>query len=358
MSRATAFQFLCGCLSRNEPEEALLRSARSPSFAWETFVQVATEMLVAPAVHYALCDRNIDKTLPAPVVSFFDGMAFLNRQRNKQLVSEAIALAATLNEIEVVPVFLKGSAHLLCGLYPDPAQRIISDLDVLVPAARLSDCVTRLSADGLKELVTDSDFSEHHHHPPLRRPDRIAAVELHSEPLYLAYTHLLPAAEVLSQAVILAREAVKFAVPPAYCRVVQGVAHAELADQAYFYGLLPLRELVDFARLHQTYAHEVNWSDLVQRFAGCGCLTALEYHVVAAARLLAVPIEQPIRVSRIARALYRRALWQVEHPQWTRRSTRLLLFRRSLSERTLRRRLMRNLGDLTWYQRQWRTLRK
>lgn len=358
MSRSAAFQFLCGCLSRNESQEALLRSAESPSFAWETFVQVASEALVAPAVHYALCDRNVVKALPAPVVGFFDGMAFLNRQRNEQLVTEAIALAAVLNEIDVVPVFLKGAGHLLCGLYPDLAQRIVSDLDVLVPAARLSDCITRLSADGFKELVSDVDFSEHHHHSPLRRLDSFVAVELHSEPLYLPYSRLLPAAEVLSEAVNLARGAVKFAVPSGYCRMVQAVAHAEIADQAYFYGFLPLRELVDFARLHRTYAHEVNWTEFMQRFSGCGCMTALGYHVLAAERLLGVPIEQSIRISGIARALYQRALWQVEHPHWTRRSTRLLLFQRSLSNAMLRRRLVRNLGNWTWYQRQWRMFRK
>ena len=54
------------------------------------------------------------------------------------------------------------------------------------------------------------------------------------------------AAEVLRDAVILQRGAVELAVPSARCRMIQAVAHAQLADQAYIFGQLPVRELVDF----------------------------------------------------------------------------------------------------------------
>jgi hypothetical protein len=364
MSRAAAFHFLCGCLSRNGvgAQEALARSAHNPAFAWETFVQVAAETLVAPAVLDALRSKKLVAALPADVTDFFDGMATLNRQRNERLVGEAIALAAILNEVEVVPIFLKGAAHLLSGLYPDPALRFTLDLDVLVPADRLSDCVNRLRAEAYQELLTNWDFSGHHHYPPLGRQDSIAAVELHSEPLDAPCRRLLPATEVLRDTVAFQRGAVKLAVPSASCRMIQAVAHAQLADQAYVLGQLPVRELVDFARLHEAFAHEIDWPKVVQRFASCGFATALELHLLAVERLLGVPIEPAIRISATARALYQRALWQVGHPRWSRLSIRLLrpwlLLRRSLSDPVLRRRLVRSLGNWTWYERQWRMFRR
>ena len=360
MSRAAAFHFLCGCLSRNivGSQDELLHAAQNPSFAWETFIQVAGELLVAPAMLDALRSKNLVEALPSDVIDFFDGVAILNRLRNERLVSEAIALATILNEIEVVPVFLKGGAHLLSGLYPDLALRLTLDLDVLVPADRLSDCVSRLSADGYKELLINWDFSGHHHYPPLGRQGSIAALELHSEPLDLPYRRLLPAGEVLREAVVLKRDAVKLAVPSARCRMVQSVAHAQLADQAYILGQLPVRELVDFARLYEAFAREVDWSEFAQQFAACGFATALEFHLLAAERLLGVPIAPRVRSSVTARAFYRRALWQVSHPRWSRLGIRLLrpwvLLRRSLSDGVLRRRLVRSLGNWTWYRRQWR----
>jgi hypothetical protein len=364
MSRTAAFHFLCGCLSRSVvgAQDALLQSARNPAFAWETFVQIAAEMLVAPAVLDALRSKNLIAALPADVINFFDGVATLNRQRNEWLVSEAIAHAAMLNEIGVVPVFLKGGAYLLSGLYPDLALRLTLDLDVLVPAERLSDCVDRLRADGYKELLTNWDFSGHHHYSPLWREGTTAALELHSEPLDALHRRLLPAAEVLREAVVLQRGPVKLAVPSARCRMIQAVAHAQLADQAYIFGQLPMRELVDFTRLYETFAGAIDWHELTQRFANCGFATAFELHLLAAERLLALPIETPIRVSATARALYRRALWQVGHPRWSRLGIRLLrpwfLLRHSLSDPVLRRRLVRSLGNWTWYKRQWRMFRQ
>jgi hypothetical protein len=365
MSRTAAFQFLCNCLSRNAAaacQEALQRSAKNPPFAWESFVQIAGEMLVGPAVLSALRSKDVIKAVPPEVVDFFDGMATLNQQRNEQLMHEAIELATFLNEIDVVPVFLKGAAHLLSGLYPELTQRIMLDLDVLVPADRFSDCIDRLRANGFKELLTDWDFSGHHHYPPLGRHGGLAAVELHSEPLDLPYRRLLPAAEVWRAVVVLERGAVKLAVPSGSCRMVQTVAHAELADQAYLYGQLPLREILDFARLYEVFASEIDWSAFAQRFAAGGFATALEFHLLAAKRLLGVPIDPSIRISATTRVLYRRALWQLDHPTWSWLGARLLrpyvLLRRSLSDAVLRRRLLRNLGNGTWYRRQWNMLRR
>src|SRR5262249_59286270 len=102
-----------------------------------------------------------------------------------------------LNGIDVVPVFLKGAAHLVSGLYADPAQRVMVDLDVLVRPDRLSDCVACLQANGYK-LLTDADFSGHHHHPPLGRSGTIASVQLHDEALDLPYRRPFPAAQGLA----------------------------------------------------------------------------------------------------------------------------------------------------------------
>lgn len=359
MSGAVAFEFLCSCLSRNS-DPALrdaLRAAQSPTFAWETFVRLASEALVAPAVLNALRSKNVVEAVPQDVVDFFDGMAILNRQRNEQLVAEAVELTAMLNEVHVVPVFLKGAAHLLSGLYPDPAERLMSDLDVLVPSDQLSACAAHLCTKGYQTL-TDANYSGHHHYQPLGRPDRIAIVELHEEPLDLPYRGLLTSQAVFNEAIVLKRGCAKLAVPSGRCRLVHVVAHAQLADHAYLYGKFVLRELLDFALLHEAFAREIDWRELEEQFAACRAGVALEFHLLAASRLFKIPIDPRIEISLTARALYRRAFWQAGHPTWSRLCTRVLrpcfLLRRSLSHHVLRRRLVRSLGDCRWYLRQWR----
>jgi hypothetical protein len=362
MSRTAAFRFLCDCLSRDcspAVQDGLLRAAQSQSFDWETFIQVASEKFVAPSVLGALRNKGILSAAPQPVTDFFEAITFLNRERNEQLLQQAAELALNLNKIGVIPVFLKGSAHLLCGLYPDPGERMMIDLDVLVPDDRLSECVQHLRADGFVELLTNWNFSGHHHYPPLGRPGAIAAVELHREPIDAPYRGLLTSKEVFDDAIVVEKAGAKLAVPSARCRIIHAVAHAQLADQNYFLGRLPLRELLDFAHLHNTHGQVIDWGEFAKRFANCRA--ALEFHLLAAERLLNVPIHPSVRISWAAKAFYQRAVWQIDHPGWSRFSTRLLrpylLLRRSLSDAALRRRLLRNLGDRAWYRRQWRMLR-
>jgi hypothetical protein len=363
MSRAAAFRLLCGCLSRDcspASHDELTRTAQRPSFAWETFLQIAGEALVAPAILGALRSKTVDKAFPQEVIDFFDGVAVLNRQRNERLLDDALEIAAALNQIDVVPVFLKGAAHLLSGLYPDLAERMTLDIDVLVPADRLSDCVHRLHANGFQELLTQWDFSGHHHHPPLGRPGGIAVVELHREPLDAPYRQLLSSSDVFGEAIVFNRGGATFAVPSGQSRLVQAIAHPQLADQSYLFGNVPLRELLDFARLHNLFAAAIDWHRIARRFASSRARTALGFHLLAAERLFDVPIAPSIAISRASRALYRRALWQVDHQGWLRFSTRVLrpyvLLRRSLSHPVLRQRLVRSLGDGEWYRRQWQML--
>ena len=47
-------------------------------------------------------------------------------------------VAAALNEIDIVPVALKGAIRLIDGLWPDPALRFMHDLDLLVPRRELA----------------------------------------------------------------------------------------------------------------------------------------------------------------------------------------------------------------------------
>jgi ABC-type proline/glycine betaine transport system ATPase subunit len=102
--------------------------------------------------------------VPADTLDFFDGVATLNRQRNEKIHAEAINLALILNRMDIVPVLLKGGANLLSGLYADSAHRMMTDLDVLVPAQRLLDCVAELrrifAAVGKTVVLVTHDLRE------------------------------------------------------------------------------------------------------------------------------------------------------------------------------------------------------
>jgi hypothetical protein len=363
MSRAVSFRFLCGCLTQNLSEalrDELRHIALSGSVRWVTFVELASNCLVAPALLAAARENGLDDSLPMDVVAYLEGMATLNRQRNELIRTQAVELASILNDQNVAPVLLKGGAHLFSGLYADPGHRVMIDLDILIPVDRLFDCASALRRHGY-EVLWDNGYPAHHHYPPLGRPGGIVSVELHVEALDYPYERLLGPAEIFKTALTLNCGGASLAVPSPQARTVHAIAHAQLSNHDYVYGSLALRELVDFAHLCRIYKNDIDWADIRRRFAECRAVTALGYHALAAKTLLGVPVDPEVRTSATARVLYRRAAWQVSAPGLLDLGIRLLrpwlLLRRGLSRATLRKRLLQSLCDLTWYRRQWRMLR-
>jgi hypothetical protein len=357
MSRVAALDLLGLCLG-GAADAARLRQA-AIGVDWEAVLGLAHEAAVVPALGPALHACGAADLPPGEVMTFLDGMAELNRLRNAILRDELLAIARCLNRIGLVPLALKGAAGLLDGLYPDPAARQMTDLDLLLPAADVPRAAAALHAAGWRE-VQPVEFPAHHHWPAMIRPGGIVSVELHSEPLDRQFDTLLPAAAMLAAGETWLGDGAVLSIPGPTERLILAVAHAELADHARLYGRLPLRELLDVALLARRSGAASDWTEAQRRFTAAGALVALDAHRLALARILGVPTPGP-PPGRRARLLHRYALWVVGHPRLARAVRRglrpALLLRRSLATAVQRRRLLRNLFNPAWCRRQWAMLR-
>lgn len=113
-----------------------------------------------------------------------------NAARNLYIQVELATVLAALESAGVPAMLLKGAA-LIEDVYPDPALRVMCDLDILVGARDLELAQTAIAAIGyspgavLHNQGSQEWMAEHHHHyPALISPERIVAVELHQ--------HLVP----------------------------------------------------------------------------------------------------------------------------------------------------------------------
>jgi Uncharacterised nucleotidyltransferase len=198
-----AFEFLCAILSPSIGDDLrrqLADTIATPSFRWAEFKDLATDQLVSAAVVYRLDQNGLAGRLPNAVSRYFATVYRLNRIRNAKINAECMAIAAAMNEIDVVPVFFKGGGALLAGLYDDPATRIMSDLDVLVPAARNSDCVDRLLASGY-HIDGTPRHPRDQSHAVLYPQSGAAPVDLHRDIIVYPYQNLLPVQDVIALAI-------------------------------------------------------------------------------------------------------------------------------------------------------------
>ena len=362
MTRPAAFRFLCACLAADggaDPRAALAPLVAAGETAWQDLVWLASAHQVTTALGPVLRDKGLADLLPADVAGYFNGMATLNRQRNARVRDEAAELAGLLNGAGVAPVFLKGGANLLDGLYADPAIRVMVDLDVLVPAGDAERCYDLLRGQGF-EVLQDEVDPRGHQHPALGRPGAAVSVEVHRDVLPYPYGDVLPGGQVLDAAIAIDLDGARAAIPAPRHRVVHNIAHAQLADHGYLYGLLELRRLFDFVLLRRAFDDGLDWREIAGRFAGQGTATALGYHLEAAHRLLGAPSPAALRPNAAARMLCSRAEKLIVQPRRRDRAIRLLrpwlLLKRALRDRDLRRRLARNLADPAWHRRHWRDL--
>jgi hypothetical protein len=135
---------------------------------------------------------------------------------------------------------------------------------------------------------------------------------------------------------------------------MHNVAHAQLNDHDYIYGIVSLRSFLDFSLLSQAHYNVLDWDEISRRFIANGCRYAWEYHL-RWARHLGVQVPNLGASSRASQLLYQRALYHTKAPRMLGLNIRLLrpwiLLRRELSDPDLRRQLVRKLATVTWWKR-------
>jgi hypothetical protein len=147
----------------------------------ENFVQLCSDHLIIPAIYLKFQKHHILELLPNELVESLQGIYELNRERNEQILKQIDDIAAELNKENIQPVFLKGTANLLDGLYSDLGERLIGDIDLLVSENDYLRTAAILKACGYRhhETISYVDFTSRKHYPALHKNGAPASVEIH-----------------------------------------------------------------------------------------------------------------------------------------------------------------------------------
>lgn len=220
----------------------------------QDIVQIATFSYVHVVVATAF-DRapELAAGVPGDLVIFFREMRAANLRRNASILAQLQDVGAALASEGIQGVALKGGAELLDPVFPDPAFRFLSDVDILVPEADIDRAVVRLREDGAHPSeISEIDRQHHHHVEPLGRPDWPVPVELHRRLGQGALHDLLAAGDVIETA--RPTEMSGLAVPSPLYRLAHAVQHAQLQPPRYRDGLLSLRDVMELELMRSAMA--------------------------------------------------------------------------------------------------------
>jgi hypothetical protein len=236
---------------------------------WDAVIDQADVHKVGPAVW-----RSIDGLagVPNPVKAYFHFLRDKNAQRNAAIMDGLSTALARLNELGIKAAPLKGAASIASLLYDDPAERFLSDVDLLIAPEHAQASAEALRTLGYTDLRPDPGIRlltpRGHHLPPLLAPQGFC-IELHTALVQRKFEPMLPSAEMLQRA----SEApwrgntIHFLHPTD--RLVHNIVHSQLHDLSST-GVVELRQLRELSLLIARYSQAIDWREVERRFRAAG----------------------------------------------------------------------------------------
>lgn len=197
MNPKEMYFFLGRCLILDEFPETrpeLIDLMNHNRFSWDQFVRTGSNNLVLPALYLKFLNADLLQYIPDDLSVYLREIFERNQERNKQIKLQIGSVNEVLHSCSIYPVYIKGAASLLEGLYNHPAERMMTDIDLVVPEDQAEQAIKILKGDGYSsEDFRAEDFPFMHHYPTLFRKNKVASIDVHRSPLSDRYQkHLGP----------------------------------------------------------------------------------------------------------------------------------------------------------------------
>ena len=259
--------------------------------AGETLLEIDWQKLLAAAnqalVTGVLAERIGDRA-PEDVQAFLGVIHRRAVERNSRLERQLEEAATTLNAAGIQPILLKGTAVLRTA-GPDYGARILSDLDIMVPACWMAMARRSLEAIGYRLYQReDSPFAPMN----LYREQDVGMIDLHcrTKVRYPGFD----AEDLTGDCSEVRLGGARAWLPSPTSQALILILHDQLQERDYWRGLVDLRHLLDIAELARTSAG-IDWERLARHFPEGYPRNALDVQLSTLDLLFGVPVPQPHR---------------------------------------------------------------
>jgi putative nucleotidyltransferase-like protein len=257
--------------------ECLAGSARTPQ-DWRAVVGLAGETLTIGTLSEIILSKPGAVVVPVEIHELLMTVRDRARERNERLTAQLSEMLPSLNALGIEPVVMRGMARLIST--PHSSARLISDIDLLIPAERLRECMQALT-ELEYQVVKGGELN------PAAivfcRSRDVGMIDLHTQvqPFYLqlgygSIARLCERTGVGTGYVLL---------PSPTCQLLLTIVHDQLHDGDYWRGLVDLRHLVDTKDL---VAEGIDWTVLGGFFPSGSPARALQVYLRTARSLIKI----------------------------------------------------------------------
>ena len=238
------------CLSLDEHprfRETIIAQFADPEFDWDDFIWTCSNHLVFPVIYLKFKEYDLLDEIPEELKSHLEEIYRLNRIRNEQILIQMKQITATLNKADISPIYLKGTGNLIDGIYSDIGERIIGDIDFLVPEKDFLTAAELFQKEEYticKPTVEPIDQFKLKHYPRLWKEDEVADIEIHRLLVNIKYSKHFSADFV--------RKSKKAPINHTGCyvladehKVILNFIHSQLTNAGHLLGVATLRDVYD-----------------------------------------------------------------------------------------------------------------
>jgi len=339
----------------------IIHEVQDGDIAWEKFIALADYHLVLQTLYPKIRDHELEKYFPDEVTEHLRYIFDLTTRRNLEIINQVQKLSSALNQASITPVFMKGVGNILDGLYKYPGERILHDIDILVPEDKFEEAAGILIRDGYQTNYSynPAKISNLKHYPILFKPGEPVYVEIHRMPVSKKNSRFFNTSMVFKDA----RPSMSFPdclVMSDAQNIIHNFLHAQLDHYARIYARQTLRNPYDLLLLSQRLDPEIVFSHFGYfRRASSGYLDIVynSFSIIPSNRLHPKPFLHTYRMRHYLNLRYR----FIEVAS-------LFLIRvflgyivkpfKSISDKDLRMSLIAKLGNPDWYKKQGRYYKK
>jgi len=310
---ADDFLLLCEVLRRSSAKdvEALRGRIAAAPDRWTGIIAQANLHFLTPALWYAIEDKGLGDAVPRDAGDYLAESVRLNRLRNERIRRQCDHLIACLNAADIAPRLLKGAVYLYEGRARAFGQRMMADLDILLPPARWDEAIERAFGLGYEIVEAHQDWTHDYH--ALGRPGDLASIEFHRD--VGKQRKLISIEDAFAEAVPLAAGELRlFALSPTH-RVMHNLFHGAVQDRAHELRRVPLRSLHDLGLIVAAQGQQIDWQAAASAFRAQGYGAVLESYGYLAERCLGLPLPLTSSNTAAPRRRFRQALFQMNHPR-------------------------------------------
>ena len=208
-----------------------------------------------------------------------------NRLRVADLSDQGRVILEDLASAGIVAVPLKGLHALMAGWWPDPADRVMRDLDILVSKDDAGPASRCLASLGYLPFATGHTAAADHELPAVALPGRAGLIQLHTASVVSRWSAVLSGAEVLDRGPLMSSTDA----------VIHSIAHAQLHDEAHLLARVPLRALHELMMLAGgPRCDEIDWARVRTSFRRVSAEAALDAHLCQGGSLFGASVPPPV----------------------------------------------------------------